>query len=62
MELKYRRIIGINPSVLRSNRTFMELKYLPLGRYPRQDRCSNRTFMELKFGGEILIIITDWRF
>ena len=48
MELKLRKLDAVEGDSARSNRTFMELKFLS-NRCPGMAKCSsNRTFMELK--------------
>ena len=63
MELKYRQNVRTSYPRMRSNRTFMELKWLK--RLPFLiSVSSNRTFMELKFvetyqeleGSQVLIV------
>ena len=52
---------------VRSNRTFMELKWAFICCFLRSTICSNRTFMELKFyranwygGGFVVLIVPLW--
>ena len=49
MELKYVRGDEDGRLTCRSNRTFMELKLLKIGKYSVIRFRSNRTFMELKY-------------
>ena len=49
MELKSKRKRDRVIFTLRSNRTFMELKFCNLGYADMAQCCSNRTFMELKW-------------
>ena len=50
MELKYCLYRYVNLACLRSNRTFMELKFSTLMEGISVGLGSNRTFMELKLG------------
>ena len=48
MELKFEQNLLLQYEPLCSNRTFMELKWVPTCRDTTHDPGSNRTFMELK--------------
>ena len=49
MELKLLSFLKVHLLLLRSNRTFMELKFVSSTRPLINKNGSNRTFMELKF-------------
>ena len=61
-------LLSQNASFLRSNRTFMELKWVIRCLIHMRERSSNRTFMELKFkdstqtivNGQKVLIVPLW--